>query len=222
MAFSHQFLGLSGSLRRCILPGVVIAPKLRTNDGEEHSSVKNTDDGSSKEFRYEITLRAIGQALEALAIDSFELLLDGDSFVIYGGANSTQSRGKPSPSRFRLFRSKPQKNKRRGFYISGMRFSESDIRRLDRQGKDIRISGERCPDTNSLAHGMRMIGAHIDKTGVALLAVVRDKGLFTVWHKSRSGGEINQVFTNANLYDLWVHLYKKRAIGPRRTGTTNT
>ena len=68
-----------------------------------------------------------------------------------------------------------------------------------------------------------MIGAHIDKTGMTILAVIRDKGLFTVWHTRRSGGEMKQIFTDANLYDLCVHLYKKRTAGnPKRTGTTGT
>lgn len=182
------------------------------------------DQGAQKTSRYELTLRAIGQALEALGVESFELVLEGDNFVVYGGPESASLREKPSVGRFGLFRRKKTQNKpRRGFYISGMRFRESDIRRLDRQGKDIRISAERCPDTNSLSHGLRMIGAHIDKTGVRLLGVVREKGLFTVWHKSRSGGELKQIFTHTNLYDLWVHLYKKRATASlKRTGTTNT
>ena len=170
---------------------------------------------------FEITLRAIGQALEALGVTEFELILDGDSFVISGGANVSSVRQKTSSPKFRLFREKAESAKRRGFYISGMRFRPSDIIRLDRQGKDVRVSAERCPDTNSLAHGLRMIGAHIDKTGLRLLGVVGSKGSFIVWHKSRSGAEMKQIFTGANLYDLWVHLYKKRDGEVKRTGTTN-
>jgi hypothetical protein len=68
---------------------------------------------------------------------------------------------------------------------------------------------------------MRMIGAHLDKMGLTLLRVTLDNGLFTVWHKSRSGAELKEVFTQANLYDLWVHLYKKRTDAePKRTGRT--
>ena len=68
-----------------------------------------------------------------------------------------------------------------------------------------------------------MIGAHIDSSGLNLVGVSRHNGLFTVWHKSRTGGELKEIFTQANLYDLWVHLYKKRTnLGNKRTGTTNT
>jgi hypothetical protein len=179
-----------------------------------------TDESAQKTSRYEVTLRAIGQALEALGVESFELVLEGENFVVYGGPESASLREKPSVRRFRPFRRQQTQNKaRRGFYISGMRLRQSDISRLDRQGRDTRMSAERCPDTNSLSHGLRMIGAHIDTTGVRLLGVVREKGLFTVWHKSRSAGELKQIFTHANLYDLWVHLYKKRTIKLEATGT---
>lgn len=180
-----------------------------------------TEEISQRTSGYEITLRAIGQALEALGVESFELALEGDSFVVYGGPESSTVMEKKSASRFQLFRRNKGKSKaRRGFYISGMRLRESDIKRLDRQGRDIRINPERCPDTNSLSHGLRMIGAHLDKTEVNLLGVARHKGLFTVWHKGRSGREMKQIFNQANLYDLWVHRYKKRLdSGSRRTGT---
>lgn len=197
--------------------GVVIA--LSHLDGRELMKANND---FSEASRYEITLRAIGQALEALGVETFELVLDGDSFIVYGGTDVSGFRRKVSTRKFRLFHKKPEKLPRRGFYISGMRFRPSDIKRLDRQGRDIRIAPERFPETSSLAHALRMIGAHIDKTGLSLLAVVGNKGLFTVWHRTRSGEELKQIFTGANLYDLWVHLYKQRDGAVKRTGTTNS
>ena len=181
--------------------------------------IEHTDENSS---RYEITLRAIGQALEVLGVESFELALEGDSFVVYGGpeASASPTIQTKVPSRFSLFRQKPKTRTRGGFYITGMRLRASDIKRLDGQGKDARINAERCPDTNSISHGLRMIGAHLDKTEIDLLGITRHKGLFTVWHKSPSGRELKQVFNQANLYDLWVHLYKKRTGSRARlTGT---
>lgn len=187
-------------------------------------SVKpNSEETANTTSPYEIMLRAIGQALEALAIESFELLLEGENFVVYGGSKTA---GQPQPEapsrRFQLFRRKTAKVKPcSGFQISGMRFSESDIQRLDRQGKHIRTTSENCPDASSVSHNMRMIGAHLDKMGLTLLRVTMGSGLFTVCYKSRSGAELKEVFTQANLYDLWVHLFKKRTgAEPKRTGTT--
>jgi hypothetical protein len=125
-------------------------------------------------------------------------------------------------SRFRFLgrnRSKVVKQKR--FYISGMRLRRKDVKRLDDQGKKFRISAERCPDTDRLSHALRMIGAHVDKTGLVLLGIKRDKGLFTVWHKARNGDRLKELFTQANLYDLWVHPYKQRKGAKLRpTGTS--
>jgi hypothetical protein len=183
----------------------------------------NSEETSKTRSAYEVILRAIGQALEARAIESFELVLEGDNFVVYGGSGATgQPEPEAPPRRFQLFRRKTAKVKRRnGFQISGMRFWESDVQRLDRQGMDIRTTSEKCPDASSVSHNMRMIGAHLDKTGLILLRVTMGNGVFTVWHKSRSGAELKEVFTQSNLYDLWVHLYKKRTEAePKRTGTT--
>ena len=163
-------------------------------------------------YSYEVTLRAVGQALEALGVESFELVVDGDNFVVYGGPESTLTKQKPQKmSGFRLFGRNPSKAvKKRKFYMSGMRLRRSDIKSLDDRGKEFRISADRCPDTDRLSHGLRMIGAEVDKTGIALLGVQRDKGLFTVWHKARNGDRLKEIFTQANLYDLWVHFYKQR------------
>jgi hypothetical protein len=176
-----------------------------------------------KAHSQEIDLRVIGQALETLGIDSFELVLEGDSFVVHGGPESpplSEKRANPRLPLFRLKRekAKPQRSK---FFISGMRFRESDVLRLDRQAKDIRSSPESCPDTNSLSHGLRMIGAHVDNKRATLLRVCRHNRLFTVWYKKAGGGETKENFTQSNLYDLWVHLYKQRRNPTKRNGTAH-
>ena len=51
-----------------------------------------------KVSRYEITLRALGEALEALAVDSFELILDGDSFIVHGGSDNARPSAGTSPN----------------------------------------------------------------------------------------------------------------------------
>jgi hypothetical protein len=183
----------------------------------------STDGLSQKAHSHEIDLRVIGQALETLGIESFELVLDGNNFVVHGGPAVTASRKKPSAkTRLQLFRLKREKvnPQRSQFYISGMRFRESDVLRLDDQAKEIRSDGEKCPDTPSLSHGLRMIGAHIDTKGGALSRVIRQNQLFTVWYKGALGRESKETFTQTNLYDLWVHLYKKRRNPAKRNGTS--
>src|SRR5262245_65764792 len=98
-------------------------------------------DKNQKTCTYEITLRAIGQALEALGVESFELVLEGDTFVLHGGPESAPYREKAS-SKFKLypFGRKRNNKSRRGIYISGVRFRDIAINRLDQGGKDVRIS----------------------------------------------------------------------------------
>jgi hypothetical protein len=96
-----------------------------------------------------------------------------------------------------------------------MRFRHSDMLRLDRQAKNIRSKAEKCPDTQSL-----MIGAHIDTKGGIVLRVIRQNQLFTIWYKKALGGESKETFTQSNLYDLWVHLFKKQRNPAKKNGTS--
>jgi hypothetical protein len=48
-------------------------------------------------------------------------------------------------------------------------------RRADAQGKELRISIERCPDTDRLSHALRMLGAHIDNSRMTLLGIQKIK-----------------------------------------------
>ena len=198
---------------------------VKSGRSKRRKTNKQMDTGnvSQKSHRHETDLRVIGQALETLGIDSFDLVLADDNFVIHGGPESPPPRKKPSAKpRLQLFRLKREKVKsqRTHFYISGMRFCDSDVLRLNHQAKNIRSSAEQCPDTRSLSHGLRMIGAHIDTKGGTLLRVVRQNQLFTVWYKGALGRESKETFTQTNLYDLWVHLYKKRSNPAKRNGTS--
>jgi len=177
---------------------------------KEFAMANETD---AQTVSYEITLRAIGQALEALLVESFELVVDGGNFVVYGGPEASFSKKRPAAPnrRFQLFgRNQKKIASPRQFYISGMQLRQSDVKQFDAQGKELRISVERCPDTDRLSHALRMLGAHIDKSRMTLLGIQRDKGVFTIWHQGRRGDRLKEVFTQANLYDLWVHLYKQR------------
>ena len=71
-------------------------------------------------YSYEITLRAVGQALEALGVESFELVLDGDNFVVYGGSESKLTKQRPAIARRFGFlgRNRSKVVKQRRFYIS--------------------------------------------------------------------------------------------------------
>ena len=54
----------------------------------------STDEISQKAHSHETDLRVIGQALETLGIESFELVLDGENFVLHGGPDLTIPRKK--------------------------------------------------------------------------------------------------------------------------------
>ena len=169
---------------------------------------------------YENVLRSIGQALESLDANSFDLLEASDNeFVVGGECNKTKTlhapKRSPRKSFLSLIRSdhKPKisRTSALGFNFVGLRFTSSDIEYLDQKGKVLRSSGESCPpNPQSLSHILRMTGTYLDHHGSRLLQLSWRQQTLTLWHINRRKVEVKNVFTPLNLYDLWAHQFKKR------------
>jgi len=169
---------------------------------------------------YENILRAIGQGLEKLDVNSFDLLEASDTeFVVGGECNKTKTLHAPEPSPKKSFLSffrshdKPKTTRTSdlGFNFVGLRFTGSDIELLDQKGKVLRSSGDSCPpNPQSLSHILRMTGTYLDYHGSRLSRLSWHQQILTLWHINRRNVEAKDVFTPLNLYDQWVHQFKKR------------
>ena len=169
---------------------------------------------------YENILRAIGQGLENLDAKSFDLLEASDTeFVVGGECNKTRTLHAPKSSQRKSFLSlyrsddKPKTTRTSvlGFNFVGLRFTSSDIELLDQKGKLLRSSGDSCPpNPQSLSHILRMTGTYLDHHGSRLLQISWRQQTLTLWHINRRNVEVKEVFTPLNLYDQWVHQFKKR------------
>jgi hypothetical protein len=103
----------------------------------------------------------------------------------------------------------------RTFHFSGLRFASSDIILLHEKGRARRFSsGSDAPDSHSLSHLLRMTGAYLDSTKRELAKLVWRSPNLTVWEINRTGDMIKKDFTLSEMYDLWVHQFKKRAAPP--------
>jgi hypothetical protein len=168
---------------------------------------------------YENILRAIGQGLENLDANSFDLLEASDNeFVVGGECNKTKTLHAPKPghkkSFLSLFRSEDKPKTTRtsvlGFNFVGLRFTSSDIELLDQKGKVLRSSGYSSPNPQRLSHILRMTGTYLDYHGSRLLRLSWHQEILTLWHINRRSVEVKDLFTPLNLYDQWVHQFKKR------------
>ncbi len=172
---------------------------------------------------YQLTLRAVGQVLDLLHVHSFEIEVNGKDFVVHGMSEKSENEATFKATGFKklvkIFRPngvtgrerQTRKTPPRPFVFSGMRFSEADLDRLELRGQASRMKFGATPAFNTLSQALRALGAHIDHKRADLTRVSGCDDQIAIVYKLPFGGEKIETFTRINLYDLWVHMYKRRS-----------
>ena len=97
------------------------------------------------------------------------------------------------------------------FNFVGLRFARDDIELLDRKGKALRSSENASPpNPHSIAHILRMTGVYLDYKRSRLLGLSWRHQILTLWHINAFGAEVKVELTLPDLYNVWVHQFKKR------------
>jgi len=144
------------------------------------------------------TLRAIGQTLERLTIDTFKLHYGDYSMVIRELAKGAQ----------RQFRD-PRIVRPR---LRDLHYSFQEIESLDRQGRGHRLNPEGLPDSNSLTNVLRTAGNLVDLKSGQLVAVTRsDDRCLKIRYETMRGGIQGEILDASDLHFLFVSFYLKRA-----------
>jgi len=180
---------------------------------------------------YEHILRAIGQGLESLSLESFDLEVVDDTFSIQGtptrkesekltiaplnafkkaflsichtAKNTSETPGERVPGSSRLVR---------------LQFTQADIDKLEHDGKALRSDWERSPLSHSLPQVLRTVGWYVDHKKGQLQKISRNGETVSVSYTGWLGPEKVETLALMQIYDMWVHLYKRRKghikIGP--------
>ena len=152
------------------------------------------------------TLRVVGQALEPLHADYFELEKSGDEYVVWMRRKDSAEK----PARDQGFVDKLVKKVWRPDSAAAMpnlvRFPSSEVHRLDNEGRSRRRSRSAMPDAHSLSLGLRALGGYLDRHAADDFAISWTAQSITVSYKQKQ-----ESFTLANLYDLGVSMYLKRS-----------
>lgn len=176
----------------------------------------------SRTASYQLTLRAVGQVLDLLHVHSFEIEVNGKDFVVHGVSEKSENEATFKAMGFKtlvkIFRSdgvtgrerQTRKKAPRPFAFSGMRFSEEDLDRLELRGQASRMKFGGTPAFNTLSQALRALGAYIEHKRAGLTRVSGCDNQIAIVYKLPFGGETIETFTRINLYDLWVHMYKRR------------
>ncbi|MBM4298199.1 MAG: hypothetical protein FJ143_10710 [Deltaproteobacteria bacterium] len=173
---------------------------------------------SLKSVGYAGLLRPVGQTLDNLRIESFTVVSDADGFIV---RDKTRNRAQLTP-REKAFLSElsaahsavraKQDALRLASGVIEWHLTAADIERLERAGRERRREGEQTADSHSVSQILRSIGEIVDQKCGRLISVSKIENLITVEYLSTSGRLVSENYTMPMIYNLWVRMYKKRAV----------
>ncbi len=165
---------------------------------------------------YSQLLRPIGQMLEGLGVESFALTVQG-SEVLVKGEKQPLPQGPVQEASLRvvweLLRGKRAASRDAAKPSSGvieLRYSPSDIARLDIEGQAKRNMSGASPEAHSPSQILRAVGAFVDQKGGRFLGVRKENRDILIEFESTAGRKVTEPFTVSSLYEYWVKMYLKR------------
>jgi hypothetical protein len=174
---------------------------------------------------YAQPLRAIGQALETLNLQRFELEPVGDGFYVRGilvkahpelsddlaTADKLKAVWGTMPKTDANERSRHEGSNSQVLSPIELQYTLKDVDRLEEEGRARRVDPHRTPDAASLSQVLRSIGAYLNQKRAHLLRLSRDADSVSVEYKTSLGSILKETLAVGELYDLWVRMYVQRA-----------
>jgi hypothetical protein len=174
---------------------------------------------------YAQSLRAIGQALEVLNVQGFEMELAGEDFVVRGNMPAAHSKllnGQCGAEQLRIiWGSIPRGAGALGNSCAPngtadvsrveLCYTIGDVERLDEQGRSRRGQSQTVGDAWSLSQILRSIGAYLNQKCARLLKITREADSIFVEYETSVGSKMRETLAMRDLYDLWVRMYLQRA-----------
>ena len=174
---------------------------------------------------YEHILRAIGQGLESLSLESFDLEVAENTFLVRGIPTPKKSEKSPV-TKLKGFKkalleichysrtpaSTPTSNVRvpGSSRLLQLQFTQADIDKLERDGQALRSDWERSPLSHSLPQVLRTVGWYVDHKKGQIHKISKTADTVSVSYTGLLGTQKFETLTLVQIYDMWVHLYKHR------------
>lgn len=166
---------------------------------------------------YARALRAIGDALESLHVEAFDLESNGNGCLVRGekkshlvkkpaGKNTLKSGFRAAWQR--LQGQSPVQPTPEGFELH---YSRQDLERLDKEGQTRRSRAQGMADTSRLSQVLRLVGAYLDLKGARLLGLSMREQQITLRYETALGVNRVEQHRIASLYDFSVNMYLHRA-----------
>jgi len=169
-------------------------------------------------------LRVIGQDLEGLRLEAFNLECTGDIYLIWSRPGGTGLEDSPLSrlSKNRLQKLWKNSSRTRSYGQEELatlpssarakryRYSLSDIDRMEHESKSRRYHKPGVTDGHSLSQLLRTVGAIVRQKHERLLGISWQDFSISVVVETPQGRREIDVFRPDNLYDLWVRMYLRR------------
>ncbi len=172
---------------------------------------------------YAQPLRAIGQALEILKMESFELEPDGDDFVVRGKVTARGGGPDPQTTESRSLRfSRETEGTFPDSQVEAVAtpaivdqldlcYTLKDVDRLEQKGQARRGEAPAVAETPGLSHLLRTIGAYLEEKPARLVKIAKHEESVTVVYESLSGIRFEEKLDRATLRDWESQMFIKRA-----------
>jgi hypothetical protein len=172
---------------------------------------------------YAQPFRAIGQALETLNLQIFELEPIGEDFLIRGhlpkpdatanalspaSLNTIWGNLPPLASENRRDQNGPPVPLLSSIELQ---YTRKDIERLEQEGRTNRTDPNRIPEHSSLSQVLRCAGAYLAQKRARLIKLWRDSDSVSLEYRTSVGNMLKDKLVVGELYDLWVAMYMQRA-----------
>lgn len=173
---------------------------------------------------YAQSLRSIGQALESLRVEDFDLEVDGEGFLV---RCSVPWPGQPiaeQPDQANLLRQiwgvlprdssldlNVQVTSRFKATDVDLQYTSKDVNRLDEEGKTKRSDQPPEIYAPSLSQFLRAVGAYVSQKPARLLKISRRGDSMAIQYESPAGEKADESLSVDDLYDLCTWMSRKRA-----------
>lgn len=169
---------------------------------QNQSNVKNHPP-VAETLSYAQSLRAIGQALDALRLNSFELRKNSADYILIPTRSAFARKRKAITEKLW---GRVDQSMRHALDLKGILITSSDIDRLDTEGRSRRGSASgRLSRTANFSLSLRMIGDFLDEKQAVTFSITWSPDLVMVQYQTPNGIHRVQDFTTQNLYDRDVH-----------------
>ena len=178
---------------------------------------------------YAQPLRAIGQALEVLKIQDFEIEPENGCYYVRG--NVFAAAGKSGPGRgtgsehlrviwgsggengqSKQARARNDRNDSTASVSAvELYYTAQDIERLEQEGRARRGLGGEAAEAYSVSQILRSIGAYLNQKRARLYKLRRETDRIVVEYDTTIGSRMKETLAIKDLYDLWVRMYLQRA-----------